>query len=73
MAASQDLPTKVEEEIGGKVIPSEGKGNSPACQSFKKAFFGWSWVLEDSYKLLPLTKEQCQHLTILVIFFSIPI
>ena len=63
MAASQDLPTKGEEKTGGEVIPSKGEGDSPASQSFEETLFCWSWVLKDSDKLLPLTKEQKQNLT----------
>ena len=57
MAASQDLPTQGEEEIGREVIPNEGEGDSLAHQSFEEALFSWSWVLKDSDELLPLTEE----------------
>ena len=56
-AASKDLPTKEEEETGGEVIPYEGKGDSPAHQSFRQALSA-EHTPSDSDVLLPLTKEQ---------------
>ena len=56
MAASRDLLAKEEEDASGEVIPSEG--NSPACQSFKKALFGWSQILKDSSELPPSLRNE---------------
>ena len=68
-AGPQDLLAKGEEEISGEVIPSEGEGNSPACQSFEEALFGWSWALKDWW-VTPLIEEWRHHLTVSVIYFS---
>ena len=58
MAASRGLPAKEDEDTGEEVILSEGKGDSPAHQCFEEAHFGWSQVLEDSDKSLPITEEK---------------
>ena len=65
-AASRGLPMK--EEEGEEALSSEGEPGSLAHQSFKDALFGWFQVLKDSGKLLPLTEEHWQHLTVLVIY-----
>ena len=51
---------------GGQGGPFQRGG--PACQSFEEALHWWSWVLKDSGELFPLTVEQWQHLTGLVIY-----
>ena len=67
-AASRGLFTDEKDE-GGEVIPSEGKVDSLAYQSFQEPLFGWPWVLKDSGELLPLMEERRQELTVLVIYF----
>ena len=54
--------------MGREVIASEEKSESLAHQSFKEALFGWSWVLKDSGKSLPLIEERRHHLFILAIY-----
>ena len=39
VAAFQTLPVEEEEETVREVIPSEGDGDSPACQSLEEALF----------------------------------
>ena len=73
MSASQDLPTKGEEEIGREDIASQGEDHSPPHQIFKEALFGWSWVLKHYDESLPLTDKLLQHLTILVTYFHMTI
>ena len=66
MAASRDLLTEKEEDTGREVVPSEGEGDSPVCQSFEETLFGLSWVLKDSGELFSVAEEWRCHLTILV-------
>ena len=68
VASSRDLPMQEEGDASGEVIPSEGGGDSPGCQSFEETLFGWSQVLEDSSKLTPLTEELRHHLTFSVMY-----
>ena len=70
MAVSKSLPSEGKEEMCGKDIPSEWH-DSPSHQSFKKAPFTWSQVLEDSDKSLPLTEEWQLHVMISVIYIYI--
>ena len=63
----QGLPVDEEDE-DREVIPSEGEGDSLAHQSLE-ALFGWSQVLKDSGKSLPLTEDRRQELTASVIYF----
>ena len=62
-AASRYLPTHKEDE-GGRVIPSEGCGDSRAHQSFEEALFSWLQTFKDSNKMHPLTEERRQELNI---------
>ena len=71
MSVSQGLSAKGEEKAGREDIPNEGEGNSLAHQSFEEVHFGWSMVLKDSDKSLPLIEERWQHLTVSVIYYTI--